>query len=353
MVNMEEAETIVNSVLSSLTDLSEDLGDTIKAAVGSPIKFIKIKNNLKKWAKFKLDVASVEMDAIRKKEASKEDPKGIDKEKLETAVKAKKDAIHGKMDDINDRLNDLAVNDSLKAVVRLGKHKASLEANTKLLKIAQSEENDALKLKLEDQIESDKEAITNAEDQLKTYAKDADASKSEPAKAETAKSEPAKEKAPAKKKKEEAEETTSDTKANDDNSSLTKTQAAKKEKATEIEKEIPEIEAKLKEKEEAHQITITNNSEAEKNLLAAKDEGDEAKIKDAEEKYTELSSAVQSESSDIAGYKAKIKELNDELAELKKSFESEDIVLANTAEVNETIYTNDISNRFRNLMNKM
>ena len=173
MVNMEEAETLVNSVLSNLNDLSEDLGDTIKAAVGSPIKFIKVKNNLKKWAKFKLDMASVDMDAIRKKEAAGEDPKGVDKEKLETAVKSKKDAIHGKMDDINDRLNDLAVNDSLKAVVRLGKHKASLEANTKLLKIAQSEENDALKLKLEDQIESDKEAITNAEDQLKTYAKKA------------------------------------------------------------------------------------------------------------------------------------------------------------------------------------
>lgn len=448
LINIEEAETMVNSILSSLSDLSEDLGSTIKAAVGSPIKFIKVKNNLKKWVKAKLDITSVDMDAIRKREAAKDDPKGINKEKLETAIKAKKDAIKGKMEDINDRLNDLAVNDSLKAVVRLGKHKASLEANTKLLKIAQGEENDALKLKLEDQIESDKEAITNAENELKTYAKKAEdtpVEKPEEAKPQETKKETKKKKGDTTDSKKEPGETKTDEpntdseqvddkelesaedkvalakteydkvkdgddeivkvdaqikwqqakqqvaklKKDDDNyqghgdeigilmqkkqdllksdssdsdetsidnkedaKKLTKSQKAKKEKADSIEKQIPELESELKDKQEAHQITIDNNTEAEKNLINAKKEADEGKIKDAEEKYTELQGAVQSESSEITGIEAKIKELKNELSDLKKSFESETEDTPITTEVNEHL-SNDISSKFRDLMNKM
>jgi hypothetical protein len=353
MINIEEAETLVNSMLSSLTDLNEDLGDTLKAAVGSPVKFIKVKNNLKKWAKFKLDMTAVDMDAIRKKEASGESPKGVDKEKLDTAVKAKKDAIKGKMNDINDRLNDLAVNDALRAVVRLGKHKASLEANTKLLKIAQGEENDALKLKLEDEIEKDKEAITNAEDQLKTYSKKPKEEKPEEKKPEV-KEEPKKEEPEAKKEHKPKEDTTTkeEPKKEDDKENLSRNQAAKKEKAEQLEKQIPELEKELKDKEDAHQITIENDKEAEKNLIELKKEGDEAKIKAAEEKYTELQSNVQSESSEISAIKKKIEDVKAEVTELKKAYESESEEPAAT-EVNEKIYTNDISARFKELMSKM
>jgi hypothetical protein len=361
MVNMEEAETLVNSVLSSLNDLSEDLGDTVKAAVGSPIKFIKVKNNLKKWAKFKLDIAAADMDAIRKKEASGEDVKGIDKEKLTAAVKAKKDAIKGKMDDINNRLNDLAVNNSLKAIVSLGKHKASLEANTKLLKIAQGEENDALRLEIQDKIESDKEAITTAEDQLKTYAKKA---KEEPeAKTETkpeAKTEtkpeakkehkPKKEESESKKEEPTSEEPAS--KKEEEKEGLTKSQASKKEQAEHLEKQIPELEQELKDKEEAHQITIDNDKEAEANLIAAKKDGDESKIKDAEEKYTELQSNVQTESSEISGIKSKIEDMKSQIGDLKKAYEEENTSIPYSKAVTEAISV-EISTKFRDLMNKM
>ena len=113
------------------------------------------------------------MDTIRKKEAAKENPEGIDKEKLETANKAKKEALKGKITAVEDRINQLTTSDALRAVAKLGKSKANLQANTNLLKIAQGEENSALKLKLEDAIEKDKENITNSENQLKKYAKEA------------------------------------------------------------------------------------------------------------------------------------------------------------------------------------
>ena len=174
ILSMDEAEHIAESVLFYV---NEGFGDTIKAIIGSPVKFIKIKNNLKDWAKAKLDIAAVEMDTIRKKEAAKEDPKGIDKDKLAAAAKSKKEAINGKMKAIEDRLKLLATTDSLRAVVSLGKTKASLEANKKLLKIANQEELDALKIKLEDQIEKDQESITNIEDKLKKYSKDSAADK--------------------------------------------------------------------------------------------------------------------------------------------------------------------------------
>jgi chromosome segregation ATPase len=80
---------------------------------------------------------------------------------------------------IEDRLKELATTDSLRAVVSLGKTKASLEANKKLLKIANQEELSALKIKIEDQIEKEQETITNIEDKLKKYSKDADAKDSE------------------------------------------------------------------------------------------------------------------------------------------------------------------------------
>ena len=174
ILSMDEAEHIAESVLFYV---NEGFGDTIKAIIGSPVKFIKIKSNLKDWAKAKLDIAAVEMDTIRKKEAAKEDPKGIDKDKLAAAAKSKKEAINGKMKAIEDRLKELATTDSLRAVVSLGKTKASLEANKKLLKIANQEELDALKIKLEDQIEKDQESITNIEDKLKKYSKDSAADK--------------------------------------------------------------------------------------------------------------------------------------------------------------------------------
>lgn len=167
LMNIVESENLIDTMFISM---NEDLGDTIKAAIGSPIKYVKLKNNLKQYGKFKLDAASVDMDTIRKKEAAKKDPEGFDKEKLETAQKAKKDAIKGKIIAVEDRISQLTTSDALKALARLGKSKANLQANTKLLKIAQQEENDALKLKVEDAIEKDKDNITNAEDSLKKYA---------------------------------------------------------------------------------------------------------------------------------------------------------------------------------------
>lgn len=322
---MEEAETIVNSVLSNLNDLSEDLGDTVKAAVGSPIKFIKVKNNLKKWAKFKLDMAAVDMDAIRKKEASGEDPKGIDKEKLNSAVKSKKEAIKGKMNDINDRLNDLAVNASLKAVVSLGKHKASLEANTKLLKIAQGEENDALKLDIEGRIEADKEAITTAEDQLKTYAKKA---KEEP---EAKKSEETDAGTPAANTSSEEDGNTED-----DNS------------------KVDGLKSTIKELE-------TKSSDYHEQLISDENADDQAKLK-------ELSIAKAKNDIELGNKKLELGKLekieSEEEDKIKKSIEdakaaltkaegvADNVNIPEIPKINESL-SSDISTKFRDLMNKM
>jgi len=170
----EEASEIIESIFASLgfDVLNEDLGTVMKVIFTNPIKGLKIKNNLKQYAKYKLDMAAIDMDTVRKKQAALKDGGEIskdDKEKLDTAEKAKKQAVKDKISAVLDRIGQLSTTEPLKKFAALAKTKADLAAAQKLLKIAQGEEADALKLK----VDKYKEDITNYNDELEDYAKKA------------------------------------------------------------------------------------------------------------------------------------------------------------------------------------
>ena len=168
----EEASEIIESVFASLgyTSLNENWGNILKVIFTNPIAGLKIKNNLKQYAKYKLDSAAIDMDTVKKKQAALKGGEGLtadDKEKLETAEKAKKQAVKDKITAVLDRINQLTTTEPLKKFAALAKTKADLGAAQKLMKIAQGEEAEALKLK----VDKYKEDITTYTDELEDYAK--------------------------------------------------------------------------------------------------------------------------------------------------------------------------------------
>lgn len=359
---MDEAEQFVESMLFQV---NEGLGDTLKAIIGSPVKYIKIKSNLKDWTKAKLDIAAVEMDSIRKKEAAKEDPKGIDKEKLAAATKSKKEALNGKLKSIEDRLSQLATTDSLRAIVKLGKTKASLEANKRLLKIANAEELDALKLKIEGQIEKDEETIINTEDKLKTYAKKeeekkddtqpskeekkSDDKKEEPKKAK--KEEPKKEDTKDEPKKEDTKEDDVDKKEDDseDEKGDGKNLSKSAKKAKETIKQLEDSNKKLESDGPENQAEIEDNtkraSEAEAKLKKVKEDGSEEEIKKAEDELRDANDGVAAAQKRKTDAEVTIKANKDKIEKLRKDY--------NIHESVQIDYNNDIASRFREAMRNM
>ena len=168
----EEASEIVESVFASLgyISLNEGLGNILKVIFTNPIAGLKIKNNLKQYAKYKLDSAAIDMDTVKKKQAALKGGEGLtadEKEKLETAEKAKKQAVKDKISAVLDRINQLTTTEPLKKFASLAKTKADLGAAQKLMKIAQGEEAEALQLK----VDKYKEDITTYTDELENYAK--------------------------------------------------------------------------------------------------------------------------------------------------------------------------------------
>ena len=172
---MEEAEAMADSMFFSLNE--DGVGDVLanlKAAVGSPIKFTKIKNNIKEYIKNKLDIGIAEMDSARKRAAAHgEGDKDKNRERLDAALKAKKEAIKGKMQAVVDRMSQLADNEALKKYLAYAKTKADLVANQKLLKDAQKEENETLRVKYETAVGDAEDRLATAEDELKTYSAEA------------------------------------------------------------------------------------------------------------------------------------------------------------------------------------
>lgn len=166
----------------SLINESSSFADFFEILMsGNPITATKIKNNLKSYTKYKLDLASIEMDSIRKTQSSEKKGKRLtkeEKEKLNAAKKAKEEALKDKLNSVNDRLKELATTEPLKKFVSANKARANLEAANKLLKIAQGEEADALKIKV-DKLE---DTITTGESKLKNYTKKQDSESSSKAK---------------------------------------------------------------------------------------------------------------------------------------------------------------------------
>tara|TARA_B100001057_G_scaffold486297_1_gene567267 strand:+ start:911 stop:1909 length:999 start_codon:yes stop_codon:yes gene_type:complete len=126
----------------------EFVNENLKAIIGSPIKYTKIKNNLKKFQQAKVQKALNDVDFEKKKQKSKGELDAKTKATLAAANKAKNQALTDKGSAIQDRMKDLATSTPLKKVVTIGTTKAKVAAAETALKAADAEETKQLKVQI-------------------------------------------------------------------------------------------------------------------------------------------------------------------------------------------------------------
>jgi hypothetical protein len=127
-------------------DLDKTLNENIGAALGSPVKFTKIKNNAKKYQQALVQIAINNLDFEKKKAAG-----NMDKDKaevLKAASAQKNQALKDQASAISDRMDQLATTPGLKKVASIAKNKSKMAAAETALKTADGEEAKALKLKI-------------------------------------------------------------------------------------------------------------------------------------------------------------------------------------------------------------
>jgi len=153
--------------LTNVTELNEGILDFIK----SPIKFMKIKKNLKSYQKALVQKAINDVDFAKKKQAGDADEK--DKKRMETlkqANEAKNKALDDQLSAIGERMTELSGGDEgLGKVVSIGKTKSKLAAAKIVMKATSGEEAKQLKLEISTLVDR----ISDDEQSLKDYAKKA------------------------------------------------------------------------------------------------------------------------------------------------------------------------------------
>ena len=133
--------------MGKLKTYDQFVNENLKAVVGSPVKYIKIKNNLKKFQKAKVKQALNDVDFAKRKNKGTGEMTPKQKEVLTQANKAKNAALADTTAAITQRMKDLATTEPLKKVVSLGTTKARLAANQVAFKAADGEEKKKLKIK--------------------------------------------------------------------------------------------------------------------------------------------------------------------------------------------------------------
>ena len=134
--------------MKRVKSFDEFVNENLKAAIGSPIKYTKIKNNLKKYQQTKVQKALNDVDFEKKKQKSKGELDQKTKDTLAAANKAKNQALADKGTAIQDRMKDLATTEPLKKVVTIGTTKAKVAAAETALKAADAEETKQLKVQI-------------------------------------------------------------------------------------------------------------------------------------------------------------------------------------------------------------
>ena len=186
--------------MGKLKTYDQFVNENLRAVVGSPVKYIKIKNNLKKFQKAKVKQALNDVDFAKRKNKGAEKMTAGQKEVLKQANIAKNAALADTTSAITQRMKDIATTEPLKKVVSLGTTKARLAANQVAFKSADGEEKKKLKIKANELQKKaadltgelkDYESTAKKEEPAKT-TQDTDDIKTEPAKTEPAKTEPAK-----------------------------------------------------------------------------------------------------------------------------------------------------------------
>ena len=168
LLSFEGYQMLSESADTFSKELDNILNENIGAALGSPIKFIKIKNNAKKYQQALVQIAINNLDFEKKKQAGT-----LDKDKediLAAANKQKNTALRDKADAISTRMDQLAVTDGLKTVASIAKNKSKMAAAETALKTADGEEAKALKLK----IQGLNAKVAADQKELKDYQKKAD-----------------------------------------------------------------------------------------------------------------------------------------------------------------------------------
>lgn len=166
---IKEAEVKLEATLDSLVEgtINEAApkGKSTLATLFNPVKYIKIKNNAKKYQQSLIQIAINNLDFEKKKAAG-----NMDKDKAEVLKAAnaqKNQALKDQAGAISDRMDQLATTNGLKKVVAVAKNKSKMAAAETALKTADGEEAKALKLK----IKALNQKVAQDQQELKDYEK--------------------------------------------------------------------------------------------------------------------------------------------------------------------------------------
>lgn len=146
LLSFEHFQMLNESVQKFEKELDQILNEDIASVITSPVKFVKIKNNAKKYQKALVQQQLNDIDLAKKKAASKEAGKPTDV--LTAANKAKNASLRDLATGISDRMDDLATTDILKSISSLAKTKAKVAAAETALKAADETESKELKIKI-------------------------------------------------------------------------------------------------------------------------------------------------------------------------------------------------------------
>ena len=133
--------------MGKLKTYNEFVNEGIMDVIKAPVKYVKIKNNLKKFQKAKVQQALNDVDFAKRKEQGAGEMTPKQKEVLVQANKAKNAALADTAATIQQRMKDIATTPILTKVVSLGTTKAKMAANKIVLKAASGEEAKKLKIK--------------------------------------------------------------------------------------------------------------------------------------------------------------------------------------------------------------
>lgn len=312
--------------MKKLLNFTEFVNESIGAALGSPVKFTKLKNNAKKYQQVLVQKALNDVDFEKKKAAAKDDP-NKSTAVLFAANKAKNQALTDKGAAISDRMDQLATTDGLKTAKSLAKSKAKIAAAETSLKVADAEETKQLKIRIKELGQS----VSKSQQDLKDYETDS-------------------------KEKEEEEPQQQSVETEDE--AKAKAEAEKEAKAkAEAEKEA-EAKAKAeaeaeKETEEETDLDPIINLEAD---IAAFDKNIETEMttiaklkKDLEQAKRDISTGRGSDS-DVLKIQKGLDDSNEDLSELKKKKADAKKKIDSLQKESVTYIGESIADRFRHLM---
>ena len=165
LLSFKGYEILSESANTFSKELDSILNESIGAALGNPISFLRIKNNAKKYQQALVQVAINNLDFEKKKASGRLEPEM--REILQAATDQKNQALRDKADALSDRMDQLATTDGLKTVAALSKNKAKIAAAETALTTADGEESKALKLR----VQGLNKKVAADQQQLNDYAK--------------------------------------------------------------------------------------------------------------------------------------------------------------------------------------